>query len=122
VIDRAEMVDSQKAQFGAIRVDTLREIASNKICTLLSRSEIKDLVDLQRLVGAGVDLHQAFADARRKDGAAEPDTLAWVLDQIRIGPEARLPGGTDPLALDQFRRDFVKHLRSEAFREATRRG
>lgn len=54
------MIDPEKTAFGAVRVDTLREIAANKICTLLSRSEIKDLVDLRALV----DLDRAFADAR----------------------------------------------------------
>ncbi len=120
VIERSEMVDPHKAQFGAIRVDTLREIAANKICTLLGRSEIKDLVDLERLVREGIDLHQAFADARRKDRGAEPDTLGWVLDQMRIAPNARLPAGVDPVSLERFRADFVKMLRSEAFREASR--
>src|SRR5262249_3933175 len=78
VVDRAPAVDPAKASFGAVRVDTEREIAANKICTLLSRSEIKDLVDLTALVRHGIDLDQAFADARKKDGGAEPATLAWV--------------------------------------------
>jgi hypothetical protein len=41
VIDRAPVIDATKALFGDVRVDTLREIAANKVCTLLSRSEIK---------------------------------------------------------------------------------
>jgi hypothetical protein len=119
VIDRAAMVDPEKARFGEIRVDTLREIASNKICTLLSRSEIKDLVDLQALVGAGVDLGQAITDAEKKDGGVEATTLAWVLDQLTIAPSARLPGNVDPLALDRFRQDLIKRLRKLGF-ERTR--
>jgi len=120
VVDRAPAVELQKARFGAVNVDTRREIAANKICALLSRSEIKDLVDLMFLVRSGIDLHQAFADAQRKDASADPATLAWVLDQITIGPNARLPGGFDPAELDAFRRDFVKHLRGEAFALARR--
>ena len=115
VIDRAPMVDPTKVTFGAVRVDTRREIAANKICTLLSRSEIKDFVDLVALVDRGVDLDQAFTDARTKDAGAEPATLAWLLDQIAIGPEARLPGGMSPEALLRFRDDLVKRLRAMAF-------
>ena len=88
--------------FGAVRVDTLREIAANKICTLLSRSEIKDLVDLEALISAGIDLDQAFADARRTPVQTRQRSL-WVLDQISIGPKAALQGGADPVRLQSFR-------------------
>lgn len=119
VIDRAPAIDSDKAVFGEVRVDTLREIAANKICTLLSRSEIKDLVDLKALVDQGIDLSQALQDARRKDGGAEPATLAWVLDQIHIGPKAALPGGVDAAELLAFRDAFTTKLRALAFERAT---
>lgn len=119
VIDRTPRVDSKQATFGTIRVDTLREIAANKICTLLSRSEIKDLVDLHALVNAGIDLDQAFADAQKKDGSADPATLAWVLDQISIGVDAALPGGFEPSQIVAFRDEFTTRLRAMAF-EKTR--
>lgn len=121
VIDRAPMVESEKAVFGEMRVDTLREIAANKVCTLIGRSEIKDLVDLHLLVGSGIDLEQAFTDAFKKEASAEPEILAWILDELRIAPESVLPGSTDPVALDAFRRDFAKQLRALAFRRARRR-
>ena len=118
VIDRAPMVDPQKASFGNVRVDTLREIAANKICALLSRSEIKDLVDLQVLVASGIDLEQAFADAESKEAGAEPATLAWLIDDLRIAPDAPLPGGVDIASLEEFRKSFVKRLRALAFARA----
>ena len=120
VVDRAPLIDATKATFGAVRVDTLREIAANKICTVLGRSEIKDLVDLTALVRLGVDLDQAFADARRKDGGAEPATLAWLIEQLTIGPEARLPGGMSVEELLGFRDELAKKLRAMAFAEARR--
>jgi hypothetical protein len=120
VVDRAPVVDAAKAQFGAVRVDTEREIAANKICTLLSRSEIKDLVDLTALVRTGIDLDRAFADARRKDSGAEPATLAWLLEQLAIGPDAVLPSGISAEALLAFRDELVKKLRAMAFDEARR--
>ncbi|MCC6523765.1 MAG: nucleotidyl transferase AbiEii/AbiGii toxin family protein [Polyangiaceae bacterium] len=120
VVDRAPVVDPDKPVFGAVRVDTAREIAANKICTLLGRSELKDLVDLSELLAHGVDLAQALRDARRKDGGAEPATLAWVLEQLTIGPEARVPGGRDARQLTAFRDDLVRRLRAMAFEEARR--
>lgn len=100
--------------FDTVRVETLREIAANKVCTLLSQSELRDLVDLKEILDAGVDLEQAFSDACRKDAGADPATLACVLDQIRIGPEAALPGGQDPAALLRFRDAFSRRLRELA--------
>lgn len=120
VIDRAPMIDTEKARFGPLRVDTLREIAANKICTLLSRSEAKDLVDLQRLIDAGLDLRQALQDAERKDAGADAATLAWILEQIVIGPTARLPGGVEPQSLEQFRIDLIVRLRRIAFEQTQR--
>jgi predicted nucleotidyltransferase component of viral defense system len=115
VVDRAVMVESEKARFGEVRVDTIREIAANKICTLVSRSEIKDLVDLRVLLEAGTDLRQAFADAQLKERGADPATVAWLLEQLSISPKARLPGGVDPALLDEFRKALIQRLRSEAF-------
>jgi hypothetical protein len=115
VIDRAPVVDVEKARFGSIRVDTLREIATNKICALLSRSEVKDRVDLRELLGTGIDLGQVFADVDKKEAAADPATLAWVLDQISIGPAAILPGSVDPTELVAFRDQLTARLRAMAF-------
>lgn len=120
VIDRAVMIEPTKMVFGDIRVDTLRDIAANKVCTLIGRSEIKDLVDLERLVAAGIDLETALADAQRKDGGADPASVAWVIDQITIGPNAALPGGVDPAQVLAFRDDLVKKLRAIAMTQVRR--
>jgi hypothetical protein len=115
VIDRVPMLDFEKRMVGQLRIDTIREIAANKICTVLGRAQIKDLVDLKFLLASGIDLSATLTDAVRKDVAVDPATLAWVLDQITISPDARLPGDTDPRTLDEFRREMVKTLQRLAF-------
>jgi hypothetical protein len=115
VIDQAPMVVSEKDVREGVRVDPLREIAANKVCALVSRSEIKDLVDLKFLLGSGLSLDQALADAKQKDGAVDPATLAWILEQVAIMPDAALPGGTDAVELEQFRAGLVQVLRKLAF-------
>ncbi|TFH23974.1 MAG: hypothetical protein E4H03_04830 [Myxococcales bacterium] len=85
------------------------------------RREIKDLVDFEQLMRSGIDVEQAILDAQRKDAGADPATLAWILDQIVIGPEARLPGGVDTARLIAFRGDLVKKLRGLAIRDIPRR-
>lgn len=115
VIDRAPVVDSDKRLVGPIRIDPLREIAANKICTVLGRAQIKDVVDLKLILGSGIDLGASLADAAKKDAGVDPATLAWVLEQISISPDARLPGGVDPVVLDSFRRELVASLQRLAF-------
>ncbi len=85
VIDRTNALVPEKQVIGTVRIDSMRDIAANKICTLLGRAEIKDLVDLRSLLGAGVELHQALADAATKDAGVDPATLAWVELQRKNG-------------------------------------
>lgn len=115
VIDRAPEVDPTKRRFGAVRVDSMREIAANKICTLLSRCEIRDLVDLRGLLSAGIELEDALEDAAKKDGGVNPATLAWLLDELTIGDEARLPGDASASEMTRFKEDLVTRLRALAF-------
>jgi predicted nucleotidyltransferase component of viral defense system len=52
---------------GEIEVDSPHEILVNKLCALLGRAELRDLVDLQQLLAQGGDLERAIRDAARKD-------------------------------------------------------
>ena len=120
VVDPTERVDAPPSRFGTVRVDTLREIAANKVCALLGRAEIRDLVDLMVIARAGTDLRQAMLDAERKDAGIDPATLAWVLDQINIGQGARLPGGVSGTELEAFRTYLIRFLRAMALERAQR--
>jgi hypothetical protein len=96
-----------------LQQDLLREIAANKVCALVGRGEIRDLVDLRAILDRGVDLATALTDAERKDGGVSAATLAWILDQVVIGAAVALPGVT-AADLDEFRRDLVVRLRTMA--------
>ena len=84
VVDRAPQLDRQKATFDGIRVDTLREIIANKLTTLLSRSEVKDVVDLYFLEQAGHDILAAVPDAKAKDGGWDPAVVSMLLDGLDV--------------------------------------
>lgn len=84
VVDRAPQLDVEKASFDGIRVDTLREIIANKLTTLVSRTELKDVVDLYFLELAGHDLLAAVPDAQAKDGGWEPAVVAMLLDGLQV--------------------------------------
>ena len=113
VIDRSPGIDESEDVGNGIRVHSLREIAANKVCALIGRAEVRDLVDLRAILARGIDLRSALSDAETKDGGVSAATLAWILDQIVIGEGAQLPGVTGS-ELDAFRRDLVKRLRAIA--------
>lgn len=110
VVDRAPDVDAPESVAGGVRIHSLREIAANKVCALLGRGEVRDLVDLHLILRRGLDLGAILADAERKDGGVAPATLAWLLDGLRIRPDASVPAVT-AAELEAFRVDLVRRLR-----------
>ena len=56
VRERVAQTSPEKLLVGAIRVDPPEEILANKLCALLSRSEIRDLVDVRALETLGYSL------------------------------------------------------------------
>lgn len=110
VVERSEQVRPNKPMYGLVRVDPPEEIFANKLCTLLGRAEIRDLVDVRALEGLGLSLTEGLAAGQRKDGGLTPAQLAWVLSEITIGDEAPLPGGVAPAELRDYLRSLVDRL------------
>ncbi len=92
VRERATAGQRTKVQRGVVRLDSAEEILANKLCALLSRAELRDLVDVMALEKAGLRIEEILPDAMRKDGGLTPAQLAWVLSELRIGDDARIPG------------------------------
>jgi Nucleotidyl transferase AbiEii toxin, Type IV TA system len=84
VRDRAVQGPAAKLSFGVVRVDPPQEILANKLCTLLSRSELRDLVDVYALERAGFPIEDALPLAQLKDGGLTPAQLSWVLSEIEL--------------------------------------
>jgi hypothetical protein len=85
--DRAAQGALPKLFFDSIRVDSPQEILANKLCTLLSRSEMRDLVDVRALELAGFRIEDALPLAQLKDGGLTPAQLGWVLSEVKLeGP------------------------------------
>jgi len=115
VFDQAPQIFAEKPTIDGIRIDPPEEILANKLCTLLSRCEIRDLVDVMHLERSGLRVEDAISNASRKDGGATPGQIAWVLSQISIGDEARLPGGVAPAEMRRFLEDLQVRLGRLAF-------
>ena len=104
----------QKLSFGGVSVDPPEDILANKLCTLLSRAEIRDLVDVRALDRAGWSVEAALPDAAERDGGLTPGQLAWVLSEVRIGNDARVPGGVTPDELRDFQEELLRRLSAAA--------
>ncbi|HEX3131696.1 MAG TPA: nucleotidyl transferase AbiEii/AbiGii toxin family protein [Thermoanaerobaculia bacterium] len=115
VRDSAPQVFPDKPMIGGIRVDPPEEILANKLCTLLSRSEIRDLVDVRALEQKGFSIEHAFPLAMQKDGGLTPGQLAWVLSGVRIGNDANPPGDVSVNELREYLEDLRHRLATLAF-------
>jgi hypothetical protein len=88
----------------------------NKLCALLSRSEIRDLVDVEALLGSGGDLRRALEACPRQDAGFSPLTFAWCLQALSLRPLAAKLGiaGDRIGALERFRDQLVDRVLAEA--------
>ena len=85
IIEFVPQVFPEKNRFGNIVVDPLIEIGINKICTLVHRSELKDLIDLYFLQrDAEFDIIANWERACTKEGGLEPAMVSYLLTQIDI--------------------------------------
>lgn len=103
-----------KLDIDGIRVDPPEEILVNKLGTIVSRAEERDLVDLFALERSGLRVEDALGAALAKDGGCTPATLAWLLSEVEIPDGIELPGGVAPAELRAFVGELISRLRSAA--------
>ncbi len=107
-------IDPVKRVVNGIRLDTPREILANKLCALLSRSEVRDLVDVRALELAGNSIESALDAAAKKDTGFTPAQLAWVLSEIKFG-DLVPPGDVSFTDLQNYLKALVTRLSKMAF-------
>lgn len=103
-------VEPRKPEIDGIRVDPPEEIFANKLCALLSRSEVRDLIDLMILERSGLDLEQGLSAAAKKDSGMSAAQLAWVLNDIRFGKDYIPPGDILLSTLREYLQDLIERL------------
>lgn len=108
-------VVNDKPLINGVRVDPPQEILANKLCALLSRSEIRDLVDVRALELAGYRMEDALAAAAAKDSGLTPAQLAWVLSQIELGDDLIPPGGVSLEVLRLYLAALIIRLTTRSY-------
>ena len=110
VWERVPAAYPARIEQGGIVLDSPEEITVNKLTTLVSRSEPRDIVDLMLLERFGCSIEAALPKALQKDGGCTPATLAWVLSEVSIPADAALPGGVPPHEARAFLGNLVERL------------
>jgi hypothetical protein len=97
-----------------VTAESLPDLLTNKLCAMLGRSELRDLVDAKALVEHGVSLRDAIMAAPQKDGGFSPLTFAWILRNFEVKTIGSAAGIADEelQALDRFRLDLIDVLLS----------
>jgi len=101
-----------KNRFDGIVVDTLNDITANKVCTVVSRAEIKDYIDLYFLARAGYPLEEFIRPAQQKDAGVSQAMVAYLLSEFRLSkvPDFMIA----PLPLEEVREYFQSLARKLA--------
>jgi hypothetical protein len=99
-----------------ILVETPHQLLVNKLCALLSRSELRDLIDVRVLIESGLDLTRALADCPGQDAGFSPLTFAWSARALPIRRIAAAQGWSnlEIEALEQYRDDLVARVLAES--------
>ncbi len=107
---KIDLVRDAGAQFGehqrfeSIVVDSMLNIAVNKVTAVFGRTAAKDFVDLYFLLRRGFTLDELMRLAKEKDLGFSEFYFAGSLDQIRQVQE--LPRMIEPVTLEELRAFF----------------
>ncbi len=85
VFDGSPQGEQTKQSFGEVRVDPPGEVLANELCALLSRAEVRDLVDV-RPAAAGLDR------ARLSSRTGTAESSAGTVIPAEAGIQCALPG------------------------------
>jgi predicted nucleotidyltransferase component of viral defense system len=108
-------IDREKNKINGIRIDSPQEILANKLCALLSRSEIRDLVDIYELEQAGFHVEEAVSAASLKDTGLTSAQLGWILSQIKFGDDAIIPSQIRVEELRKYLDNLIQRLTTISF-------
>jgi predicted nucleotidyltransferase component of viral defense system len=108
-------IDREKNKINGIRIDSPQEILANKLCALLSRSEIRDLVDIYELEQAGFQVEDAVSAASLKDTGLTSAQLGWILSQIKFGDDAIIPSKIKVEEWRKYLDNLIERLTTVSF-------
>lgn len=99
-------------QIGGVRIDSLENIGSNKICAILGRIEIKDYIDLYEIIRQSKwTFSELWELAKQKDLGLNEFTLAnSIVDIEQIGLWPKMLIEIDREEMTKYYKDLVSKL------------
>ncbi len=101
-------IELSKKKYGLMSIDSLRDIASNKLFTINQRTDAKDFIDLYFLLHDHYTLWDLIYSAEKKFKHAGFDILLLAQDLLKVEDFTSLPRMIKPLTLLQLKRFFRK--------------
>ncbi len=96
---------------GKMHINSLRDIASNKLFTINQRTEVKDFVDLYFILKNRFTLWDLIYSAQKKFERAGFDMLLLAQDLLKVEDFTSLPRMIKPLTLLQLKKFFRKEAK-----------
>jgi hypothetical protein len=95
-----------------VRVASPYQVLVSKLCALLGRAELRDLVDVRALLESDLELARAVRDAPELDAGFSPLSLAWVLRSLPVAPLGHRLGWSDTAIddLTAYRDELIDQL------------
>lgn len=104
-----DQLEESKKKYGLMNINSLRDIASNKLFTINQRTEAKDFVDLYFLLRDHYTLWDLIYSAEKKFNHVGLDALLLAEDLLKVEDFTSLPRMIKPLTLVQLKK-FYKDL------------
>jgi predicted nucleotidyltransferase component of viral defense system len=114
VIESVPQICKVKAVIDAVTVDALEEIFANKLTTVVSRSEVRDLWDVYQFVQRGLSITDALYNANLKDAGVSAEAVVFVLGDVNweeLRKAAQRAGLANWDEVEQFFRKWLEQLR-----------
>lgn len=89
-----------------IQIDSLRDIATNKLFTINQRTDVKDFADLYFLLKDKFTVWDLIDSTKVKFGEIYSDIELIALDMMKVDDFTEMPKMIKPLKLDQLKRYF----------------
>lgn len=116
VCEFAPQVFPNKPIIDGVRLDSLDEIAVNKVCALVGRSEVRDLWDLHQILKRGYNLEDLIEKANKKDGGVDLESTVFVLSSLNWEALTRAAERVELEAFHEVKERFQQEARRLALK------
>ncbi|MDO8610545.1 MAG: nucleotidyl transferase AbiEii/AbiGii toxin family protein [bacterium] len=102
------IIEKSNIKYKKMMINSLRDIGSNKIITIIQRTDVKDFVDLYFLLRENYTIWDLIYSAQEKFRQMDIDIMLLAEDLLKVEDFTTLPRMIKPLKLSQLKAFFRK--------------